>query len=103
MNGSDLNNLPDIWRSTMLKYGISARKIAIDAEVNLPHLYNVLNEKASPTLSYDAKIGKTISAIVSERESIPVETAGDSNETSRDTQQRIDNELSSKSLPPSQR
>ena len=90
MNGSDLNNLTEVWRSTMVKYGISARKLAIDAGVNLPHLYNVLNGKASPTLSYAAKVGDTLATIVSTRESIAIGKTGDSNEAGRDTQQRVD-------------
>ena len=90
---------PGIWKMSLTKYGVSVREVAKRANVNLPHLYNVLNGKASPTLAYSSKIESTIAQVISERENMRMGTSpqdlrhaatlssGDSNENRRDTQQ----------------
>lgn len=98
----EFDQYPGIWKMALTKYGISAREIAKRADINLPHLYNVLNNKASPTLSYSAKIESVIAQVISERENIKTPTdanvirnlrlaatfsSGESNENRRDTQQ----------------
>ncbi len=99
MNNMEIVNLPQTWKLAMKKYGISARSVAFCAGVNLPHLYNVLNGKSSPTLEYVAKIDRVIHGMVASKERIEVCTRtnfagqGDSNETGGDTQQRVDDGL----------
>ena len=92
-----IQNLPKRWSAIMQKYGISARSVAAQASVNLPHFYNVLNQKSSPALEYVAKIELVISDMVIERNSVvvpdtydfstPPLSAGEHNEISGDTQQ----------------
>tara|TARA_Y100001972_G_C7585309_1_gene293460 strand:- start:638 stop:943 length:306 start_codon:yes stop_codon:yes gene_type:complete len=100
MHNVEIVNLPQTWKLVMHKYGISARSVASSAKVNLPHLYNVLNGKSSPTLDYVAKIDRVIAEMVKAKEDIDVCTRTnfvaneDSNETSRDTQQRVNSGLS---------
>ena len=100
-----IQNLPKRWTVLMQKYGISARSVAKKASVNLPHFYNVLNQKSSPTLEYVAKIETVIENMVDERDSVVVPityefaasrntNAGEQNETGGDTQQRTDGQLS---------
>ena len=91
---------PGIWKMSLTKYGVSVREVAKRANVNLPHLYNVLNGKASPTLAYSSKIESTIAQVISERENMRISNSrtpqelrpaaiftGESNEDRRDTQQ----------------
>ena len=92
---------PGIWKMALTKYGISVREVAKRTEVNLPHLYNVLNAKASPTLAYSSKIESVIAQVISERENMRMGgsqtsqdlrhaatlSSGESNENRRDTQQ----------------
>ena len=73
MNPSEIVSLPNKWSLLMKKYGIPARAVASKAGVNLPHLYNVLRGRSSPTLEYVAKIEDTLSSIINERENIEVE------------------------------
>ena len=95
---SGIQNLPKRWSVLMQKYGISARSVAKRASVNLPHFYNVLNQKSSPTLDYVAKIESVIGEMVVERNSVVIpdtyefaaRRTGESNETGGDTQQRAD-------------
>ena len=99
MNNIEIVNLPQTWKLVMKKYGISARSVAFCAGVNLPHLYNVLNGKSSPTLEYVAKIDRVIHGMVASKESIEVctrtnyTTKENGNEAGGDTQQRVDDGL----------
>ena len=68
----EFNKYPGIWKMALAKYGISAREVSKRAEINLPHLYNVLNGKASPTLDYSAKIESVIAQVISERENMRI-------------------------------
>jgi transcriptional regulator with XRE-family HTH domain len=81
--------------------GISAREVAMRLKVNLSHFYNVLNGKASPTLEYAQKIETMICSIIVERRvGSRTNNNGDSNETGRDSQQRVDGGLPEKSAAP---
>ena len=72
MNPSEIVSLPNKWALLMKKYGIPARSVASEAGVNLPHFYNVLRGRSSPTLEYVAKIENTLAGIINERENIDV-------------------------------
>ena len=67
-----ISNLPKQWSLLMRKYGISARSVAKAAKLNLPHFYNVLNMKSSPTLEYAAKVEEALTEIVEAREKLAV-------------------------------
>tara|TARA_R110002012_G_scaffold50590_1_gene130804 strand:- start:66 stop:290 length:225 start_codon:yes stop_codon:yes gene_type:complete len=70
MKTSEIVSLPNKWSLTMKKYGISARMVAKTAGVNLPHFYNVLRGRSSPTLEYVQKVDVVLTQIIDERENI---------------------------------
>ena len=107
MESEDIRNLPTRWAALMQKYGISKRSVAKKAGVNIPHFYDVLNKKGSPTLDYAFKIEEVLNDIIIRKNSVVVpelqatesiELAacrkGDDHEISRNTQQRINQQLS---------
>jgi predicted transcriptional regulator len=95
LNNSAIKDIPKYWVAAMAKHGVSARSVAIRADVSLPYLYKVMKIRASPTLGYVAKIEAAMIEAIKDRE-IKIRMAYDSvkpkpqlgdsnNETSGDT------------------
>jgi len=77
MKPLDAASIPNRWGLMMKKYGITARSVSIKAGVNLPHFYNVLKGRASPTLEYVSKIEKILANEITTKEEINIGTMGE--------------------------
>lgn len=60
-------DIPHKWRDCLRLHGFSAREFASRFQINLPHFYNVLNGKSSPTLEYAEKIERLIDSMIQDR------------------------------------
>ena len=103
MDRRDYSGIPAEWRSFLKQNHLSARMVAIRGNLNLPHFYNVLNGKASPTFDYADKVEKIIFEMVDNRFwNSKLQINGDSIAIGRDPQQRTDGGLPSESSAPAQ-
>ena len=104
----EYTSIPENWRDRLRVHGFSAREFASRFGINLPHFYNVLNGKSSPTLDYAERIEALMAQMIHEREE-KIESfrssenqTGDSNAVGRDSQQRTDGGLPSESSAPTE-
>jgi transcriptional regulator with XRE-family HTH domain len=102
------SQIPNGWRERLRIHGFSAREFASKFKINLPHFYNVLNGKSSPTFEYAQRIEELMLEMIQDRDHRisafrSSETKlGVSNETCGDTHKRIDGGLPSESSAPTQ-